>query len=345
MPELRVDDVQILLLEMQPAIVAASETVPGKALRRGAGALRSIAHAAGIPIHASVVPLGDTSSRLIDELAGVEARPRATVGALDDPAVAATLEVAGRRTLILGGVSSEIAVLRAALGGLAAGYSVHVLVDLCGGLKARTEAAAFQRMSATGAILSSVASFATALFDDMSTSLGQSIMQTLSQHLGWSAHEAGGAEDPDDAAIETLFAELKAGWQAGDAHRFAAAFSPNARFVAFDGTVLTGPDSIAAYHAHPFATYLAGSTLALEHLTFRQVAPGVHAAASEGGILREDRTEGELIGRSAQTFLIERRDGPMRITSFQNTRVRPIDGPGAAEIWKRFDEDWGRRAR
>ncbi|QYE33771.1 SgcJ/EcaC family oxidoreductase [Polymorphobacter sp. PAMC 29334] len=45
--------------------------------------------------------------------------------------------------------------------------------------------------------------------------------------------------------VAKLFGELTDAWQAGDADWFAATFADDARFIAFDGTVLPGPKEIA----------------------------------------------------------------------------------------------------
>jgi uncharacterized protein (TIGR02246 family) len=346
MAELRAEEAQILLLEMQPPIVAASQTIPGDRLRQSAATLKEIALAAGIPIMASVVPLGEQPLELVEELAGIEPLARSTVGVLDDLAISARIAASGRRVLILGGVSSEIAMLHAVLGARQAGYDVHVLLDLCGGLDPRSEKAAFARMWSEGAKASSVSSFATGLISDMTTEVGRAIMQALDHYWRWGAY---GGEEAAASSIEeeiaNLFANMQAGWRDGDAERFAAVFADNSRFVALDGAVLTGPKEIAAYHAPPFATYLAGTELQFGPLDVKTAADRVYVVASEGGIVRGPQIEGGLIGRSAQTFVVKRQEGGLRILAFQNTRVRLIDGSAAAEVWKRFDEDWAKLGR
>ena len=145
----------------------------------------------------------------------------------------------------------------------------------------------------------------------------------------------------DEREVRLLLDGLEDAWRDGNADGFARHFCDDARFVAFDGSVLTGPEEIANYHRAPFATHLAGTELQLGKLKIRPIG-GAVCVASEGGIVRGGRTEGELIGRSTQTFLLERVNGGLRIAVFQNTRVRPIDGPAAAEAWKKFDESWSR---
>jgi uncharacterized protein (TIGR02246 family) len=52
--------------------------------------------------------------------------------------------------------------------------------------------------------------------------------------------------------IHRTIQELQAGWLVGSGAQFAAAFAPQGRFVAFDGTTLTGPSEIANFHQRAF---------------------------------------------------------------------------------------------
>ena len=339
MPKYGPDDTQVLLVELQPKIVAAAVTVPGEQLQRATSMLMKLASAAGIPVTVSAVPLDEETPKLIDELEAVAPLMRSTVSVFDDPMIAERLRSSRRNVLAVGGISSEIAVLHAVVDARAAGFEVHVLTDLCGGLDPRTEQAAFGQMRSVGATFSSIASFATGLAGDMASDCGRAIMQALDQYYGWGALTQA-LESSLGAEVKTIVDELSAAWRVGDAKRFAAPFSDDARFVAFDGSVLVGPEQIAAYHERPFATHLAHTDLGFEKLDVRPIGGLTCIVASEGGILRQGRAEGELIGLSAQTFVLNRQRGQLRIIAFQNTRIRPLDGPAAAEAWKEFDERW-----
>ena len=49
----------------------------------------------------------------------------------------------------------------------------------------------------------------------------------------------------ETSQIHRILQGLQAGWLAGSGAQFAVAFAPQARFVAFDGTTLTGPSEMA----------------------------------------------------------------------------------------------------
>ena len=127
------DDAQMLLLEIQPAITAASRTQPDAALRQAAAAAWNLAAVLGIPILASTVPIGGAVPALVDGLRPLEPHMRSAVGLFDDGQARSRIAANGRSVLAIGGVSSEIAVLHAVLGARRAGYDVHVPVTAAAG--------------------------------------------------------------------------------------------------------------------------------------------------------------------------------------------------------------------
>jgi hypothetical protein len=59
------------------------------------------------------------------------------------------------------------------------------------------------------------------------------------------------------------------------------------------------------------------------------LAPGIAVVFTHGGIQREGKSQGALIGHSVQTYVMSKPEGRPQIESFQNTRDRPITGPRA----------------
>lgn len=345
MPALAANDLQILLLEMQTPIVDASTTVAPMRLRSASAALIEIAALVNIPVTVSIVPLSEETPRVIEELASVEPLVRSAITPFGDISIADRLKRARRNTIILGGVSSEIAILHTTLAALDAGFAVHLLSDLCGGLDPRTDRASVERMWRAGAVPSSLSSFATALVDDMNSEPGGAIMRALGNYWGWSDHDDPAMHAPHppiERDVQALLDELIEAWSEGDAERFARSFASDARFVAFDGSALHGPVQIADYHRGPFETHLAETRLTFGPAEITSVGRCAWTVATEGGIARGGQTEGELIGRSAQTFVLERAHGRLQVAAFQNTRIRPMDSPAAAAAWRRFDEDWAK---
>ena len=333
------DQVQVLLLEMQPATIAAIRTAPQDVLRKAAAAVARISDSLGLPMLASVVPLGSAEPELIAELAALQPITRTTITPFGANAQRARLEAAGRKVLAVGGVSSEIAVLNTVLDALGEGYEVHVLLDCCGGLSERSDAAALRRMELAGAVPSNVSSFFTSMIDDMATPQGGSVMGALAEMWGWNAE----GDAPADAQVAAVIETMQGAWRAGDPAKFAGSFTRGARFVAFDGVELKGREAITAYHAAPFATYLAGTELTMDVQEVRAMTPDVLLVSSRGGIVKDGSSQGDLVGLSTQTLVLVRQDGQLLADAFQNTRIRPIDGPATADIWKAFDRAWSSR--
>jgi len=110
---------------------------------------------------------------------------------MDDEPFCAALAAVGRKTLIVAGVATEVAVRLMALSAARQGFRAIVAVDACGGLNERTESAALMHLAGAGIELSAVATIAAQLAGDFNSELGRAAMlalqSTLPAHAG--AHE------------------------------------------------------------------------------------------------------------------------------------------------------------
>jgi Isochorismatase family len=175
---LSTDSAQLLLCDLQPAIVARSETIDREVLGRAAGIMLEVARLFSLPMTLSVVPEGGQAPELISELRGsgfAQERLRASASPFLDEATKNSLAQSRRKVLIIGGVATEAVVLHAVLDAGAHDYEVLVPVDLCGGMSERTEQAALGQISAAGATITSVVSIATKLAPDFTTGLGKDL--------------------------------------------------------------------------------------------------------------------------------------------------------------------------
>jgi nicotinamidase-related amidase len=168
--------VQILFADLQPQIVARSETNTPDALARSAAVLAQVARLLHLPMYLSVVPEGGQPPELIPALAreteGVTQHPRLSNSPFLDEATRAAIAATGRQRLVIAGFTTEVVVLHAVCDAIAAGYRAYVPVDACGGMSSRTEEAAFRQIEAAGGITTSVVTLVTALAPDASTDLG-----------------------------------------------------------------------------------------------------------------------------------------------------------------------------
>jgi uncharacterized protein (TIGR02246 family) len=148
----------------------------------------------------------------------------------------------------------------------------------------------------------------------------------------------------ETSPIHRILQELQASWLAGSGVQFAAAFALHARFVAFDGTTLTGPAEIANFHQRAFDSHLQGTALDVHVEEIRLVAPGVWLAWTKGGIVKPNGSVVERTGDSIQLFVFREDAGLIAIEAFQNTRLRPVTDSHSAEVWRQFDQLWNDRA-
>jgi nicotinamidase-related amidase len=161
----------VVFLDLQEEIIKNNRTC--ERLAGNAEALAKLAALHGLPAIVSAVPPGGPFlPGILAALPGAQPFFRTVTSAFDDAATAEAIAGTGRRTLVLAGVASEIVVQRTALGALAAGYRVQVAVDACGGVSARTEDAAWRRITQAGGTTTSVTTFAAELAGDFGTELG-----------------------------------------------------------------------------------------------------------------------------------------------------------------------------
>jgi hypothetical protein len=75
------------------------------------------------------------------------------------------IKATGRKTLLISGVATELAVQLPALTAAEQGYRVYVVLDACGGMSERTEQAALLRLAKAGATTVSVMTLAGELLE------------------------------------------------------------------------------------------------------------------------------------------------------------------------------------
>lgn len=118
---------------------------------------------------------------------------------------------------------------------------------------------------------------------------------------------------------------LAEAWAAGDAERYAAVFTDDADYVAFDGTRMVGRQQIADGHRALFAGIMRGSRMIHRDPTARYAGPDVAVVCTLGGIvMRWQRAEASPAAKrlSTVTYVLVR-EHQWRATAFQNTRYRP----------------------
>jgi nicotinamidase-related amidase len=168
---IKAQDTIILFVDLQTGIVELSQTNPLDRLKKGVRALAKLAKLLGIPAVVSGVRGEDGSpSKMIPEIAeGLGDLPtlhRTTCDALLNEEIVSAIKATGRKTLLICGVATELAVQLPALTASDQGYRVFVVWDASGGVSERSEQAALRRMAAAGATTVSVMTLAGELAGD-----------------------------------------------------------------------------------------------------------------------------------------------------------------------------------
>lgn len=185
MPSIAADQVVALFLDLQDNIVASVKTIGRHKLRKTAGALARLCALHDVPALLSAVPPGGSFLKsVLEPLDEPTVHPRTFTSAFADEAFVAALNATGRKSIVIAGAVSEIVVLRTALDALEAGFEVQILIDACGGFSERTEAAAWNRATAHGVVMSSVVTFAAELAGDFTTERGAKTLALVYEAAG-----------------------------------------------------------------------------------------------------------------------------------------------------------------
>ena len=182
--KIEVQDTLVLFADLQAGIADLPLTIPYARLQKGVLALSQLAQLLKMPAVVSAVMGQDGSpAKIMPEIAqGLGELPthyRTTADSFENEAIRKAIEATGRKTILISGVATEIAVQLPALSGSDLGYRVFVVVDAVGGISERTEDAAFRRIAQAGASTVSIATLAGELAGDFSQPTAQQAIGIL----------------------------------------------------------------------------------------------------------------------------------------------------------------------
>ena len=129
----------ILFADLQEGISDLTLTVGQEHLRRSVRALAQLAKIFSMPVIVSTVPGRDGGPAkvmpVIGEILGhLTHYQRTTPACFANEVIAAAVAATGRKTVIVSGVATEVAVQLACLSALEHGYRAQIAVDACGGI-------------------------------------------------------------------------------------------------------------------------------------------------------------------------------------------------------------------
>jgi nicotinamidase-related amidase len=178
------EDTLLLFVDLQAGIAELSRTVSVDRLSKGVRGLSKLAKIFGMPsVVSGVADQDGAAPNMMPQIAeGIGAyfvHQRTTADSFRNEAIVAAVKATGRKTLLISGVSSEVAVQLAALTAANMGYRVFVVADACSGMSERTEQAAIQRIIQAGVATVSVMTLAGELAGDFRTAEAQAAIGIL----------------------------------------------------------------------------------------------------------------------------------------------------------------------
>ncbi|NUP13375.1 MAG: SgcJ/EcaC family oxidoreductase [Polyangiaceae bacterium] len=132
-------------------------------------------------------------------------------------------------------------------------------------------------------------------------------------------------EPQDDRAIARYVLDTFALW--GNANAYAARFTSDSDYVAFDGSRHRGRDANVALHRPLFEGVLYGTRIIGEIESVRWVGSDVAVVHASGAVVWPWHRDVPSARRSRQTLLVVRQSEGLSIAAFHNTRVEPVRIP------------------
>ncbi len=159
-PLLSPDQPVVLLVDPQPGLAFAVQSIDRQALTNNLQALVKIAHAFALPLivstSATKVYSGPVMTALRNVLPpDVPVVDRRSMNVWEDAAARDAVVKTGRKRIVIAGLLTEACVSFPALDALAEGYEVFVVADACGGATVSSHDLALQRLRDRGAQVTS----------------------------------------------------------------------------------------------------------------------------------------------------------------------------------------------
>jgi nicotinamidase-related amidase len=171
-------DCIVLFADLQAGIVELTRTVPIDHLGKAVKGLAKLARIFEMPIIVSAVAGEDGSPAKIipqiEEGYGKYAiHHRTTANSFLNEEIVGQIKKSNRRTILISGVATELAVQLPALVAAELGWRAVLVLDACGGLSARTEQAVLARIAQAGATTTCVLTLAGELAGDFREPVAQ----------------------------------------------------------------------------------------------------------------------------------------------------------------------------
>jgi len=165
-------DAVVLFADLQVGIVELTATNSLERLKKAVLSLAKLAKLMQIPVIVTGVrgengEPANVITEIAEALGNLPTFHRTTCDSFLNAEIVSAIKATGRKTLLISGIATELAVQLAALSAADEGYKVYAVLDACGGMSERTEQAALLRMNKAGATTVSVMTLAGELAGDL----------------------------------------------------------------------------------------------------------------------------------------------------------------------------------
>lgn len=182
----RPEDSALLLIDHQIGTMQLIHTMAVEDAKRFTLALAKAARILGMPVVLTASqedriqgPLLPELEMILPEAFAARVKREGVVNAWADPGFKAAVEAAGRRNLIMAGVTTDVCLVFPAIDAATEGYRVQAVMDASGSPYALSEETARQRMAAAGVTLTATNTIIAELAQDWSTPEGRELIQLL----------------------------------------------------------------------------------------------------------------------------------------------------------------------
>jgi nicotinamidase-related amidase len=150
------DNTALLLIDHQVGLFTGVRDIPVAELTHNVVALAKAARVLGVPIIVTATSpemWGPTIPELAAALPGVSIINRTTVNAFDEPRFAKAVEAAGRKKLVIAGVSTEVCLALPAIYATGIGYDAYGVIDASGTFSETKRITGLLRMVQAGVVV------------------------------------------------------------------------------------------------------------------------------------------------------------------------------------------------
>lgn len=150
------DNSVLLLIDHQVGLFTGVRDIPVGELKHNVVALAKAAKVLGVPIIVTATSpdmWGPIIPELTEALPGIAVINRTTVNAFDEPRFAKAVEAAGRKKLIIAGVSTEVCLALPAIHATGIGYDAYGVIDASGTFSETKRVTGLMRMVQAGVIV------------------------------------------------------------------------------------------------------------------------------------------------------------------------------------------------